>query len=83
MYLCNRLLDALNVNVCVCVCVCVCFPQARVDEIPGKALAMEDLNQRLKQNQVPVEKHKDIRVINSRFTQVRTAAPLDGRLQYF
>ncbi|XP_030210304.1 dystrophin isoform X3 [Gadus morhua] len=49
--------------------------QARVDEIPGRALAVEDLNQRLKQNQVPAEKHADIRVINSRFAQVSRDLP--------
>ncbi|KAG7253849.1 hypothetical protein CRUP_037383, partial [Coryphaenoides rupestris] len=43
-------------------------------------LAVEDLNLRLKQTMLPMDKHKDIRVINTRFAQVKHAKLQDDWL---
>ncbi|XP_030010417.1 dystrophin isoform X9 [Sphaeramia orbicularis] len=49
--------------------------QARVEELPAKKAAMEDLNLRHRQITLPADKQKDIRIINSRWAQVSKALP--------
>ncbi|XP_039997801.1 dystrophin [Xiphias gladius] len=49
--------------------------QARVEELPAKKVAVEGLNSRLKQITLPADKHKDIRIINTRWAQVSRALP--------
>uniref|UniRef100_A0A3B4V2S3 Dystrophin n=1 Tax=Seriola dumerili TaxID=41447 RepID=A0A3B4V2S3_SERDU len=55
---------------CCHVSLCVC--QARVEELPAKKAAVEDLNYRHKQIPLPADKQKDIRIINTRWSQVST-----------
>ncbi|XP_034461285.1 dystrophin isoform X5 [Hippoglossus hippoglossus] len=49
--------------------------QARVEELPAKKAAVDDLNSRNKQITLPADKQKDIRIINSRWAQVSRALP--------
>nr|XP_019960032.1 PREDICTED: dystrophin-like [Paralichthys olivaceus] len=49
--------------------------QARVEELPAKKAAVEDLNSRNKLKTLPADKHKDIRIINNRWAQVSRALP--------
>ncbi|XP_049425588.1 dystrophin isoform X1 [Epinephelus fuscoguttatus] len=49
--------------------------QARVEELPAKKAAMEDLNSRHKQITLPADRQKDIRIINARWAQVSKALP--------
>ncbi|KAM9327399.1 dystrophin isoform 2-T2 [Pholidichthys leucotaenia] len=49
--------------------------QSCVDEIPAKKPVVEDLNWRHKQITLPADKQKDIRIINSRWSQVSRALP--------
>ncbi|XP_041822402.1 dystrophin isoform X9 [Chelmon rostratus] len=49
--------------------------QARVEELPAKEAAMEDLNSRQKQITLPADRQKDIRIINARWAQVSRALP--------
>ncbi|XP_028281420.1 dystrophin isoform X2 [Parambassis ranga] len=49
--------------------------QARVAELPAKKAAVEDLNLRHKQTALPADKQKDIRIINTRWSQVSKALP--------
>uniref|UniRef100_A0A7N8X944 Dystrophin n=1 Tax=Mastacembelus armatus TaxID=205130 RepID=A0A7N8X944_9TELE len=54
-------------------CVNVC--QVRVEELPAKKAAVEDLNSRHKKITLPADKQKDIRIINTRWPQVSRALP--------
>lgn len=47
---------------------CVC--QTHVEELPSKKAAMEQLNSRHRQITLPADRQKDIRTINTRWTQV-------------
>ncbi|KAM4602180.1 dystrophin [Polymixia lowei] len=47
--------------------------QGRVDELPGKKKTLDDLN--LRNKQIPTDKQKDIRIINSRWEQVSKNLP--------
>ncbi|XP_030603146.1 dystrophin isoform X3 [Archocentrus centrarchus] len=49
--------------------------QICVEELPAKNAAVEDLNSRHKQLTLPAEKQKDIRIINTRWSQVSKALP--------
>ncbi|KAM3857230.1 dystrophin [Diretmus argenteus] len=49
--------------------------QARVEELPGKKKAVDDLNWRFKQIALPADKQKDIRIINNRWAQVSKDLP--------
>ncbi|XP_061571903.1 dystrophin isoform X2 [Cololabis saira] len=49
--------------------------QAFVEDIPAKTVAVEDLNSRQKQITLPTDKHKDIKIINTRWPQVSKALP--------
>ncbi|XP_058478668.1 dystrophin isoform X3 [Solea solea] len=49
--------------------------QARVDELPSKQVAVDNLNSRLRQIQLPADKQKDIRIVNNRWAQVSRALP--------
>ncbi|MEQ2188262.1 hypothetical protein GOODEAATRI_013214, partial [Goodea atripinnis] len=49
--------------------------QTRVEELPGKKLAVENLNARQNMLTLPADKHKDIRGINTRWAQVSKALP--------
>ncbi|XP_047211782.1 dystrophin isoform X4 [Girardinichthys multiradiatus] len=49
--------------------------QTRVEELPGKKLAVENLNARQNMLTLPAGKHKDIRGINTRWAQVSKALP--------
>ncbi|XP_062236415.1 dystrophin isoform X4 [Platichthys flesus] len=49
--------------------------QARVEELPAKKAAVDDLNSRNKQITLPADKQKDVRIINSRWAQVSRALP--------
>ncbi|XP_060923329.1 dystrophin-like [Limanda limanda] len=49
--------------------------QARVEELPAKKAAVDDLNSRNKQITLPADKQKDIRIVNSRWAQVSRALP--------
>ncbi|XP_034030182.1 dystrophin isoform X5 [Thalassophryne amazonica] len=49
--------------------------QVCVDELPGKKVAVEDLNSRHKHAGLPADKQKDIRIINARWAQVSKALP--------
>lgn len=53
---------------CLCVSVCVC--QVCVEELPAQNVVMGNLNSRLKQITFPADKQKDIRIINTRWSQV-------------
>ncbi|XP_070787037.1 dystrophin-like [Enoplosus armatus] len=44
--------------------------QARVEELPAKKAAVEDLNSRHKQITLPADRQKDVRIINARWAQV-------------
>ncbi|XP_035768824.1 dystrophin-like [Neolamprologus brichardi] len=46
--------------------------QVCVEELPAQNAVMESLNSRLK---IPADKHKDVRIINTRWSQVSTALP--------
>ncbi|XP_061760710.1 dystrophin isoform X3 [Nerophis ophidion] len=47
--------------------------QACMEELPGKKAVVEELNMR--HRQIPADKQKDIKIINSRFEQVSKALP--------
>ncbi|XP_061910041.1 dystrophin isoform X1 [Entelurus aequoreus] len=47
--------------------------QACMEELPGKKAVVEDLNMR--HRQIPADKQKDIKIINSRFEKVSKALP--------
>ncbi|XP_068612640.1 dystrophin isoform X1 [Brachionichthys hirsutus] len=49
--------------------------QARVEELPAKKAAMDDLNSRQKQIALPADRHKDVRIINARWAQVSRDLP--------
>ncbi|KAK7893275.1 hypothetical protein WMY93_022427 [Mugilogobius chulae] len=49
--------------------------QARVEELPAKRATMDDINTRHKQLTLPVDKQKDIRIVNNRWAQVSKALP--------
>ncbi|XP_041834285.1 dystrophin isoform X2 [Melanotaenia boesemani] len=49
--------------------------QSRVEEIPAKKAAMEDLNLKHKQMTRLADKEKDVRIINTRWSQVSKALP--------
>ncbi|XP_054864358.1 dystrophin isoform X3 [Amphiprion ocellaris] len=49
--------------------------QAHVEELPAKKAAVEDLNSRHKQITLPADRQKDIRIINTRWSQVSKALP--------
>ncbi|XP_026157166.1 dystrophin isoform X2 [Mastacembelus armatus] len=49
--------------------------QVRVEELPAKKAAVEDLNSRHKKITLPADKQKDIRIINTRWPQVSRALP--------
>ncbi|XP_033837659.2 dystrophin isoform X13 [Periophthalmus magnuspinnatus] len=49
--------------------------QARVEELPAKRATVDDINARHKQLALPVDKQKDIRVVNNRWAQVSKALP--------
>ncbi|KAM4537905.1 dystrophin [Fundulus diaphanus] len=49
--------------------------QTRVEELPAKKLAVENLNAKQKMLTLPADKHKDIRGINTRWSQVSKALP--------
>ncbi|XP_029380106.1 dystrophin isoform X8 [Echeneis naucrates] len=49
--------------------------QARVEELPAKKVSLEDLNSRNKLITLPVDRQKDIRIINTRWAQVSKALP--------
>ncbi|XP_072296331.1 dystrophin isoform X3 [Eucyclogobius newberryi] len=49
--------------------------QARVEELPAKRATMDDINTRHKQLKLPVDKQKDIRIVNNRWAQVSKALP--------
>lgn len=49
--------------------------QARVEELSAKKGTMDDINSRHKQIMLPVDKQKDIRIINNRWAQVSKALP--------
>ncbi|XP_035983744.1 dystrophin isoform X8 [Fundulus heteroclitus] len=49
--------------------------QTRVEQLPAKKLAVENLNAKQKMLTLPADKHKDIRGINTRWSQVSKALP--------
>ncbi|XP_035481958.2 dystrophin isoform X3 [Scophthalmus maximus] len=49
--------------------------QARVDELPAKKAAVDDLNSRSKRITLPADKQKDVRTVNARWAQVSRALP--------
>ncbi|XP_037829862.1 dystrophin isoform X1 [Kryptolebias marmoratus] len=51
----------------------LCKVQARVEDLPAKTAVVEDLNS--KQRHIPVDKQKEIRRINTRWSQVSKALP--------
>ncbi|XP_075333549.1 dystrophin isoform X3 [Odontesthes bonariensis] len=49
--------------------------QECVEELPAKSVAMEDLNFKQKQTILPADQQRDIRIINTRWSQVSKALP--------
>ncbi|KAM6958012.1 dystrophin isoform 1-T1 [Tautogolabrus adspersus] len=49
--------------------------QARVEQLPAKKAAMDDLNSRQKQITLPADRQKDFRIINTRWAQVSRDLP--------
>lgn len=50
--------------------VCVCVFQTHVEQLPEKEATMNDLNSRQMLVSVPAEKLRDIKMINTRWSQV-------------